>query len=133
MKTVAFLILAVFTPLVVMAQIDLSVIFGNVDAIQMILSQLTTQKLAGLGLVGGVIQVLMILLRTDIVIKYAGKMSAQVRFAIVAGLSLVGGIVALMAGGLTFGAAIMHSTTLAAFQVFFHQIYTMYIETKQKA
>jgi hypothetical protein len=116
-----------------MAQIDLSVVFGNVDAIQMILSQLTGQKLAGLGLVGAVIQVLMILLRTDLVVKYIGEVNGQLRFAAVACLSMVGGIITLMSGGLTLGAAVMHSTTLAAFQVFFHQMYTVYIEKKKKA
>ncbi len=53
------------------------------------------------------------------------------KLTIVTGLSLAGGVIGLMtAGGLSAGAALVHSTTLAAFMVFSNQIYKQFFEKK---
>ena len=51
--------------------------------------------------------------------EWAGKWKLR----IVCGLSLVSGICLLVATGLDWSAALVHSSTLAAFQVFLHQVW----------
>lgn len=76
--------------------------------------------LAGVGIV---IQLLMLFFRTPLAL-FASKF----KLVVVAGLSLVGGIVGLAASGMSIGEALLHSSTLAFAQVFFHQVYVQFIK-----
>jgi hypothetical protein len=68
-----------------------------------------------------VLQAIMLFFRTPLA-NFAGKW----RFLIVAGTSLVAGTVALIATGTPVLAALAHANTLAATQVFFHQLVTQF-------
>jgi enamine deaminase RidA (YjgF/YER057c/UK114 family) len=50
------------------------------------------------------------------------KFSGIYQLLIVNGLSLVAGVIALKASGVEWSAALLHSQTLAALQVFVHQV-----------
>lgn len=83
-----------------------------------LLASLGGLKGAGvLGIVAIVVQGLMLAAR-QFLVNVAGKW----KFALVSGLSLVGGILALKLTGIDWVAALMHSSTLAAAQVFLHQM-----------
>ena len=129
MKMLWFVISMILFPLAVLAQMDN---LPTMDSIQMILAVLSTGKMVGLGLVAAIVQILMIGLRTELVVSKLGKLKPSVRLAMVAGLSLVGGVISLVQSGTELIPALVHSTTLAAFQVFGHQIYTVYLEKKQE-
>lgn len=131
MKGLFFAITFLLAPLMVFAQVAADPI-SDLDAIQQILAQLTGGKLAGLALVAAVVQVIMIALRAQTVVKMIGEAKGQLRLALVLLLSYIGGLVVLMQGGMSLGAAFMHSSSLAAFQVLAHQIYTVYMESKKK-
>lgn len=51
----------------------------------------------------------------------------KTKLLIVTGLTLVGGVIALKLQGLDWASVVLHSTTLAAFQVFLHQIYKQFL------
>lgn len=125
MKRIVFLAIALF-PVLALADDPIS----NADAIQKILAELSSHKLVGMGLVAAAVQVIMIALRSELVTSMLGKIDSSIRLALVLGLTWLGGVTTMMAGGMTFGAALLHSTSLAAFQVFAHQLYTVYIEKK---
>lgn len=82
-------------------------------------------NLGTLGVVGVLVQGVMLLLRTKV-----GDLAGKYKILIVTGLSLVMGVVGLMQGGLGLVAALMHSTTLSAFQVFLHQLYKQVIKDR---
>lgn len=75
------------------------------------------KNLGALGIVALVIQGLMLLLRTPLM-AFAGVW----RLIIVSGLSMVGGVIAQLAQGVGWLPALLNSATLAAVQVFVHQI-----------
>lgn len=132
LAVIVFLGMSLFLPIMLMAQVvqDPSQVISTTDSLQQIMALFSGGHLKGLALVGVVIQVLMLLLRTDFVVNKIGQAKAGLRLAIILALSWLGGISALMLGGMTFGAALLHATSLAAFQVLAHQIYSNYIETK---
>jgi hypothetical protein len=70
-----------------------------------------------LGIVGGVVQILMILLRSPL-----GQLAGKYKLLIVTGLSLVGGFIGLLISGVSWPLALMHGTVLSAVQVFAHQL-----------
>jgi hypothetical protein len=134
MKNMMLIVLAVVAPLMVLAQAaDPAAPIGNIDALQQILSQLTSKKLIGIGAVIALIQVFMLALRSEYAVKLFGKQGPGTRLSLILGLSWLGGAAIMVDGGLTWGAALTHSTSMAAFQVFAHQIYTVYIEKKKQA
>lgn len=119
--------------LVAVAQVsDPGSVINNVDAFQAILATLTSGDLKGLTLVAAIIQAVMYALRSQIVVDKLGATKAPIRLVVVLLLSLVGGVVALMKDGMPLAGALLHSTTLAAFQVLFHQLYSQFIEPKLK-
>jgi len=88
------------------------------DEIMALLASLGGLKGMGvLGIVAVVVQGLMLFFRTPLA-DFAGKW----KLTIVLGLSLVGGVVGLVATGMAWLPALLHSTTLAAAQVFIHQL-----------
>lgn len=80
---------------------------------------------SALVIAGIVVQGLMLAVRS-----FLGDLIGQYKLLLVLGLSLVSGVVALMVSGVPLGAALVHSTTLAAFSVFFNQIYKQFFEKK---
>lgn len=103
---------------------------ADIDAIQQILAVLTTKGLAGLGLVAAVTQVLMLALRSNFVIAKFGEAKGSLRITILLGLTLVGGVVTLLLQGMDLVPALLHSSTVAAFQVFGNQLYKQYFVKK---
>jgi hypothetical protein len=95
--------------------------------------QLLVKSLGG-ALGGGILaiayfiaQVFMLLLKGKLGAKFTGAW----QITVVSFMTLVLGVLGLMVvGGLEFGAAIVHSTTLAAFSVFANQLFQQIIKKK---
>lgn len=96
------------------------------DEIMSLLASLGGLKGAStLAIVAVVVQGLMLMLKSSI-----GKFAGAYQLLAVLLLTLAGGVVGLMIQGMDIGAALMHSSTLAAGQVLLHQIYKQFIEKK---
>lgn len=72
-----------------------------------------------------VVQGLMLLFRSSV-----GNFIGKYKLLTVLGLSLVSGVIALKLNGVDIGAAIVHSSTMASFQVFLNQLYKQFFEKK---
>lgn len=78
---------------------------------------------SSLVIAGAVVQALIKAMSLPAVGKWFTETQGHIKLLIVTGLTLVSGVIGLMtAGGLTLGAALVHSTTLAALMVFANQI-----------
>lgn len=78
---------------------------------------------SSLAIAGVVVQLLIKAMNLPAVGKLFSEAQGWLKLLIVTGLSLVAGVIGLMtAGGLTLGAALVHSTTLAALMVFGNQL-----------
>jgi hypothetical protein len=75
-----------------------------------------------LGMAAVATQGLLLLMRTKL-----GDLTGKAKLAIVSVCSVSIGVIALRTGGLDWGQAFMHSTTLAALQVFGHQLAQTYL------
>lgn len=76
---------------------------------------------------GLVVQIIMKFLGTDIAGQLMAKLPGNIKIIIVTGLTLVSGVLGLMTvGGLSLGAALIHSATLSALMVFGNQIYKQF-------
>lgn len=73
-----------------------------------------------------IVQLLMMFFKTKLS-DFAGKY----RLLVVTGLTMVVGILGLMNTGMPFLAAMVHSSTLAAAQVFGHQVIVQFFEKKE--
>lgn len=132
MKKLAYVLLFLF-PIFCLAQAapDTAPI-SDLDMLQGIMVELTSRKLVGPGLAVSAIQALMLFLRSDMSYKLFGKLGSKERLSVLLALSYAGGVTALVYSGLSVPAALLHSTSFTALQVFAHQIYTVYLEKKQK-
>lgn len=130
MRFVLLITMSIFASIAVYAQ-ALTDSVSDSFAFDQIMQIFQGPHLAGLALVAAVVQSLMLILRTEFVISRFGSASASVRLALVFLFSTIGGVVQLMSNGMTLHAALLHSTTLAAYQVLGHQLYTVYLEKKQ--
>jgi hypothetical protein len=83
-----------------------------------ILVQVTGNQLSVLAIVAAVVQVLMLLLRTRL-----GEYTGKVRLVLVSLMSVIGGVLALKAKGMEWGSALVHSSVLAAAQVFLYDLF----------
>lgn len=72
-----------------------------------------------------VVQALLLLVRSSFV-----KLKGSIKLLIVTGLTLVSGVLALVVSGLPVSAALLHASTIAAFQVFAHQVLKQFLEKK---
>lgn len=79
-----------------------------------------------LAIIAFIVQLLMLLLRTQL-----GAFAGKWRLVVVLGLTMVGGVIALKMQGMEWVAAILHSSTLAAAQVFGHQMFKQFYEKKK--
>ena len=76
-----------------------------------------------------VVQVLVKFMSSELWGSWFKKVSGATKITVVLVLTLASGILGLMtAGGLPFGAALLHSSTLAAFSVLANQLYKQYAE-----
>lgn len=78
----------------------------------------------GLGVMGMValgVQGAMLLLKSKL-----GELAGKYRLLIVMGLTLVSGVVAMKMQGMDWGSALLHSWSIGAFQVLFHQGYKQF-------
>ena len=79
-----------------------------------------------LGTVALVVQLLMKLFQTQ-----AGELLGKYKLLAVLGLTLVGGVITLKLTGVSWGASLLHSATLAAAQVLIHQLYKQFLDKKK--
>lgn len=126
---IMFALLVMMIPFALFAQ-EVPAPISDIDAVQQILAVLTTKGLSGLALVAAVVQVLMIALRSNYVIAKFGDLKGSTRITALLALTMVGGIVTLMMQGMAIIPAILHSTTIAAFQVLANQVYKQYFVKK---
>ncbi len=113
-----FLVTLLLLPAIAFAQASMPSDLTTDQALTAFLQSLGGLKGAGtMAIVLVIVQTVMLFFRTPLAI-FAGKY----RLLIVAGLSLVGGFVGLLAGGLDWKLALMHSSVLGAVQVFGHQV-----------
>lgn len=126
---IMFALVVMMIPFALFAQ-EVPAPISDIDAVQQILAVLTTKGLSGLALVAAVVQVLMIALRSNYVIAKFGDLKGSTRITALLALTMVGGIVTLMMQGMTIIPAILHSTTIAAFQVLANQVYKQYFVKK---
>lgn len=69
-----------------------------------------------------VVQAVMLLLRSKL-----SEVLGKYRLLVVYGISIIAGVLSLIASGVNVGAAFVHANTLAAFGVFFNQIYKQFV------
>lgn len=101
----------------------------TVDDLQLFLNSLGNVKgLGTLGVVAVLVQGLMIFLKTGL-----GQLAGKYQLVLVLLLTLVGGVIALKSQGLGWGSVLIHSSTIAAVQVFLHQIYKQFVEKANEA
>jgi len=99
----------------------------DLEFLQNLLSFVGGLKGAGtMAAVAGGVQIVMQLLKTGFFSKLVPKLNGTKKILIVSGLTLVGGVLALMSSGQELVASLLHSTTLAALQVFANQLYQQF-------
>lgn len=79
------------------------------------------QGMSTLALVALGVQGLMLMFRGPL-----SNLAGSGKILLVTGLTLAGGVVGLRASGMDWASCFMHSTTLAAVQVFLHQLWTQF-------
>lgn len=121
-----FLLLVCSTAFAQAASLPVTDIATN-DAVGQLLQSLGGLKGAsGLAIAAAITQAVVLFFRTPLA-NFAGKY----RLLIVLGLNIGLGVLTLMTqGGLSVGAALLHSMTLSAFSVFGHQVYKQLTEKK---
>ncbi len=136
MKKLLILITVLCFPLMAFAQevvqpvVDLATEVPVQDFMAFLIKSMGGMKGAStLAIVGIVLQGLLMLTRTRLLDKYtSGK-----KLLIVYGLSMVAGVVALMSQGLDIQAALIHSNSLAAYQVMFHEVVKKFNDKDNKS
>lgn len=110
--------------LTAMADGDPTAPVATEDFLKALFESIGKLKGAGtMGIVVVVVQLLMLFFRTPLA-NFAGKY----RLLIASALTMVGGVIGLKLTGVDWMAALVHSSTLAAFQVFGHQAFVQFIK-----
>lgn len=81
------------------------------------------KSLGAMGLAALITQLLMLMLRTPL-----GSFAGKWKLVAVYLLSVISGLLILKVSGMSWGAAALHTQTLAAFQAWAHQMYKQFIE-----
>lgn len=122
-----FLFMLFVIPAMVLAQ-DV-VVPPTPEEWQTLLASLGGVKGAGtLGVVAFAVQALMYLFRSEL-----GKFAGKYRLVLVLVLTLGGGVLALKMQGISWVAAVLHSSTLSSFQVLLHQVMKQFFTPKGEA
>ena len=104
----------------------------NIDFLKLLVESLGGLKGAStLAIVAVVVQLLIKFLNLPIAGGIFGAAKGWLKLAIVTFLTIVSGVTGLMIEGLSLGAALLHSTTLAAFMVFLNQIFQHFWAKKE--
>lgn len=114
------------TPSIVPAQPQ-----SNADFLNLLLQSLGgLSGASALAVAGIVVQLLIKLLGTNWFGEWFPNLDGHIKLLVVTGLTLISGVLALMLPptSLSLGAALMHSTTLAAFMVFGNQAYQQFLQ-----
>jgi hypothetical protein len=105
-----------------------------IDFITLLIQSLNGLKGAGaLAAAGVLVQLVLAFAKTPLAGLFFQKLPSGMKLVAVTGLSVVAGVVALLVSGVTLGAALVHSSTLAAFTVFAHQVYKHFFQKKLEA
>lgn len=83
-----------------------------------VLVSVTSGQLSVLAVVAAVVQACMLVLRTRI-----GEGAGRLRLVLVSLLTVVGGVLGLRSQGMEWGSSLVHSSVLAAAQVFMYDLY----------
>lgn len=81
------------------------------------------KSLGAMGVAALITQLLMLMLRTPL-----GSFAGKWKLVVVYLLSVVSGLLVLKVSGMSWGAAALHTQTLAAFQAWAHQMYKQFVE-----
>lgn len=103
---------------------------SNVDFLEFFLKSIGgAQGASALAILALLVQVFMKFIGTPWANNLlSGK--GETKLMLVLGLTYIGGITTLMVGGLTFGAAFLHSTSLSALLVLLNEIYSRFVVKK---
>lgn len=105
-----------------------------IDFITLLIQSLNGLKGAGaLGAAAVLVQLVLAFAKTPLAGMFFEKLPSGLKLVTVTGLSVLAGVVALLVSGVTLGAALVHSSTLAAFTVFAHQVYKHFFQKKLEA
>lgn len=85
---------------------------------------------SGLAVAGLVVQLLIKLLKTDLMGKLFDKIDGIWKLVIIMTLTYASGVITLVLQGVDWGAALIHSTTLASLMVLGNQVYKHFTEKK---
>lgn len=80
------------------------------------------QTLGTLGIVGLVVQAMMLFLKSSL-----GTITGKWQLILVLIFTFIGGAIGLKAGGMEWGSVLIHSSTIGAIQVLLHQIYKQFL------
>ncbi len=124
LKTISFLVLAFFSALFTVAAFasDGAVVPPSNEEIVALFTAIGGLKGAGaLAIAAVVVQALLLAVRHSI-----GDFLGKYKLLAVYGLTMVAGVLSLHLAGVELGAALVHSNTLAALQVFLNQIWKQF-------
>jgi hypothetical protein len=131
MKLLITLLVAIFMPIFAFAQEMVASISNEQFLLDLLASVGGLKGASALVIAGVVVQLLLKLLKTPIGLSLLKGVKGAHLLTAVLVLTVAGGVIGLMtAGGLGIGAALLHSSTLAAFSVLLNQVYQQYIEKK---
>lgn len=126
---IMFALLVMAIPFAIFAQ-EVPAPMADADVVQNILAVLTTKGLQGLAAVAAGVQIIMLALRSEFVIAKLGDLKGKYRITALLALTVVSGVLTLMTQGMALVPAILHSSTVAAFQVLANQVYKQYVVKK---
>ena len=108
---------------------DLPPVIPTADWLMLLVVAIGGMKgLSALGIAAAGSQLLLKFMSTPL-----AKFSGKYRLLAITGLTMVSGVLALMtASDISFMAALLHSTTLAAFQVFIHQVWKQVVQKRNE-
>lgn len=130
MRMVFMIVLMCLVPTSVMAQVALPTELVEVDTADALMFLL--QSLGG---IKGASTLAIVVLVSQLLMKFVAtpllKLDGAMKLLIISGLTIVGGVAGLMIQtGIDLGAALMHSSILAALSTYVHQLYKQFIVKK---
>lgn len=130
MKIFFITLLVLLAPIALMAQITLPTEVVEVDSGEALMFLL--QSLGGFK---GASTLAIVVLVSQLLMKFVAtpllKLDGAMKLLIISGLTIVGGVAGLMVQtGMDLGAALMHSSVLAALSTYVHQLYKQFIAKK---
>lgn len=122
MRILTFITLSLVITLAAMAQ-DVTNISVNEYFLLLMQSVGGSKGASGLAIAAVIVQIIMYSLRLEAIQSKIPKLLGKHKFLLIYALSLVSGIMSLRLQGVDLMAALLHSNTLAAYQVLAHQAF----------